>query len=512
MEELTLRFSFSVDVGFDKSFGILGNFIKILKNIALDFKDVSFYFLYEDSMLYVVASGDSKEVLEFANALSSRLPFCSSITFKEVVAFSLIDTKNYEKLDKKEKDHKVYDVLELTEILKSEDFEGLSNFVDIKENSKSFDDLAIKLKNKENIYVEVNNMPFVISANPISNYAMFANLGAASSYLRLDEKTKNSLPSFERPFISVKVKEIFKDMFDTKNYHFLFASLPKDILLNCFLKFLERFEIDFVFIKSLDSKEVKELSFDLSYETLSFLEPVFNSFTLAERNFMLSHKKLFIPRDVNLLVKPKRALFQFDKKADTLFLIAGDGEFHKELDFSFSFSPLELLDSMRSKKTGAKIATKFLEERKGLESRADMNTVVKSANLVDFFKVTSFLLGFDEKLSDSFTLMKLAHDCIRDKGPKIDIKVKKNHECPNTLDYVRILRGLMTFEVAGIDDSLLSQGMIDSICEFMGDYLADLIKNDGIEEIFLCGDMLLEDVFLNGMLEQIPSNLKILLP
>ncbi|PAF50137.1 hypothetical protein BKH43_05880 [Helicobacter sp. 13S00401-1] len=512
MEDLTLRFSFTVDVGFDKSFKILGSFIKILKNIAFEFKGVSFYFLYEDGMLYVVASGENKEVLDFANALSTRLPFCSSITFKEVVAFSLINTENYEKMELKERYHNVYDVLELTEILKSEDFKGLEKFVDIKEDSKSFEEIAAKLKNKESVYLKVNDLGYEISLSPISEFVMFADLRAASSYLRLDEKTKNALPSFERPFISVKVKEIFKEMFITDKQEFLFASLPKDIYLNCLLKFLESSEMDYVFIKSLDSKEAEDITFDLSYETLSFLEPHFNSFTLSNRNFMLSHKKLFVPRDINLLVKPKRALFQFDKKADTLFLIGADGEFHKEIDFSFSFSPLELLDSMRSKKVGAKIATKFFEENPTIESNPDMKTTITSTNLVDFFNVVSFLLGFEEHLSTNFTLMKLAHECIRDKGPKIDIKTKKTHECPNAIDYTRVLRGLMTFKVAGIDNSLLSHGMIYSICEFMGEQLAGLVKDDAIKEVFLCGDMLLEDTFLNGMLEQIPSNLKILLP
>lgn len=80
------------------------------------------------------------------------------------------------------------------------------------------------------------------------------------------------------------------------------------------------------------------------------------------------------------------------------------------------------------------------------------------------------------------------------------------------LDYARLLRSVMSFQLAGVEKELLCYGVVDSLAEFIGTLAGDMLLNYGIQEVFVCGDLLLEQCFLDKIIKAIPKNMHVMFP
>lgn len=139
-----------------------------------------------------------------------------------------------------------------------------------------------------------------------------------------------------------------------------------------------------------------------------------------------------------------------------------------------------------------------------------------SRNLIDMLALIARTLGYCEKESTTtraiYALLDSAKLCLRDKGPRIDYKLRKLDSGGLELDYPRILRSCMSFALAGVEKELIAYGVLDSLAEFMGGFVRDVVQNYAMKQVFLCGDMLTHKVFLDKILLYLPRDITLILP
>lgn len=139
-----------------------------------------------------------------------------------------------------------------------------------------------------------------------------------------------------------------------------------------------------------------------------------------------------------------------------------------------------------------------------------------SRNLIDMLAIIARTLGYCKKESATpsaiYSLLDSAKLCLRDKGPRIDYKLKKLDSGALDLDYPRILRSCMSFALAGVEKELIAYGVLDSLAEFMGGFVRDVVQNYAMKQVFLCGDMLSHKVFLDKILLYLPRDITLILP
>ncbi|MFG5109172.1 protein hydE, partial [Campylobacter lari] len=99
-----------------------------------------------------------------------------------------------------------------------------------------------------------------------------------------------------------------------------------------------------------------------------------------------------------------------------------------------------------------------------------------------------------------------------DRGPRIDYKIIKDEQQNLKLDYPKILRSVMSFLLAGVDEATLSYGILDSMGEFFGNFIQDLCVNFSLQNVLIFGSLLEEKIFLDKILHYIPKNIHLVLP
>jgi hypothetical protein len=111
------------------------------------------------------------------------------------------------------------------------------------------------------------------------------------------------------------------------------------------------------------------------------------------------------------------------------------------------------------------------------------------------------LLGFGDNIDEGFNgILKYANSAMTKKGPRIDYKMKDKN-----LDPLWAVRTVMSFKLAGVDDYLLSFGVIESFAEFLTNIYDQLHKESLLDGAVIVGD-LFEGEFLNKVYTNIKKN------
>jgi len=117
------------------------------------------------------------------------------------------------------------------------------------------------------------------------------------------------------------------------------------------------------------------------------------------------------------------------------------------------------------------------------------------------FKIVEILLGIEN-------LAATAIEFSGKSGPRIDYKVK-NEEGRYILDLTRVIRSIISFKLAGVDDYLLSFGIFDSLADFLADQAQSADENISIDAVFLSGDLFENRQLFARTLSAIEPNYKI---
>ncbi|PAF46652.1 hypothetical protein BKH46_06700 [Helicobacter sp. 12S02634-8] len=509
-----------------------------------------------------------QEALEFAQTIGERLPMS--------VYFNFIEFKPYEDTPLRPilaapKEPSFPDALRIKQILDKNSgefcqifdwvFEFSSPYLDTPSDStqkhwnpspqalkKAFQKMASDLKEGKSLLIQTSRGGKELSFVHKSQKIMFWDLSNVLTYMRLQTAQSHLLASYEKPITSLCPKEVFASLLlENPNNFELDVCLPYDLVLGLLGLFALELDMGYVYIKDSKGK-----AWDLSYKS---------PYVPKERHIIVSHDGLLIDKGIakstqsiqTLLshynthqpqpsstsqISPKsgsktssknisegkrstpppnhqKFILFLSKTNPTRFWVQ-DGESYKTaLPISFEANPRCIIEDLQNNYLdGDKLVKNFSEHQSEIFARimALSPAPIQSNNLIDIFASASFVLGYQERFElGRESILNNAKKFVRDKGPRIDFKLIRDDEVLR-LDYPRIIRSAMSFQIAGLDEATLSYGFIDSLSEFLGNFARDMVMNFSIKNILLLGDMLGEKVFLDKILHYFPKNIDLTLP
>ena len=415
--------------------------------------------------------------------------------------------------------------------------------------------LAKTLLNNAKITLQRNSISFTLSLKNTAQskkeipFILFSTLDSAQSYLRMSEAQKSMLASFEKPFISIQCKEVFVKEFGSNT---IFAGLSCDIIVLLLLSYLqENHEISYLFytpqVDFIESDSIKQDfnqqnsnknpleskallcyidAYPYSYtdktkmleSTYSVAEHIYLSHLQTHKNLssLLKSNKAKSARFIPFLSTTHKSEFLIEKPQDT------ESSLQRILDISFSTDLYTHLETLHSYKNGDKLIANFTKANKDIVSQWNLaQSELEKLGIIDLIipsnatresVITNNLLDIstliEQILGIESNVLEHANRCVRDRGPRIDYKLIRMGDSI-VLDYARILRSVMSFQLAGVENELLCYGVIDSLAEFIGTLAGDMMLNYGIQEVFVCGDLLLKQCFLDKIIKAIPKNMEV---
>ncbi|UOR86923.1 protein hydE [Helicobacter pylori] len=485
------------------------NFTPLLEQMACNLQ-ARFYSVYKDNTASFYLQASTETTLEFAQKLSEILPFSLDFSFlslKEITEpldENLFQTTSLSKpLFMNAKEHQ--DFLDKNSSLyanalgfvKNTAFKG-AIIHSPKELIDCLTQLKGMLKTQDFIPIHTSRGALSLSLKNPSPSVIFSDLSSVLSCTKLPLEDAKYLASLEKPSIKAFLKSVFKDTFKNDE---IIAQLPFDPILNLLCRILQDEGIEFVFTHANNSQEAL-----LHYETL-FKTP--KRLITPTKKFVLENNlsTLAFKDELEFLKEtPHSIVLYISFKRPTRLLLHANGSLKTLLSVSFDFNQsFNLLkQDEKASRMLQNYATKFPNFYARLLELSKYQ--LGGANLLDFFQILGFVLGYSEDFCTQ-SVIPLAKECLRPKGPRIDYKILKNDSFKMALNFSKIMHSAMSFRLAGVENEILSLGILDSLAEFLGNFIWDNAQNFSVQEVTIAGDFFGEKVFLDLFVQYFPKTL-----
>lgn len=485
------------------------NFTPLLERMAFNLQ-ARFYSVYKDNTTSFYLQASAETTLEFAQKLSEILPFSLDFSFlslKEITEpldENLFQTTSLSKpLFMNAKEHQ--DFLDKNSSLyanalgfvKNTAFKGA-----IIHSPKELIDCLIQLKEalktQDFISIHTSRGALSLSLKNPSPSVIFSDLSSVLTCTKLPLEDAKYLVSLEKPSIKASLKSVFKDTFKNDE---IIAQLPFDPILNLLCRILQDEGIEFVFTHANNSQEAL-----LHYETL-FKTP--KRLITPTKKFVLENNLSTIAfKDELEFLKetPHSIVLYFSFKRPTRLLLHANGSLKTLLSVSFDFN--QSFNLLKQDEKASRMLQNYAAKFPNFYARILelSNYNLGGANLLDFFQILGFVLGYSE---DFYTqsVISLAKECLRPKGPRIDYKILKDDSFKMVLNFSKIMHSAMSFRLAGVENEILSLGILDSLAEFLGNFIWDNAQNFSVQEVTIAGDFFGEKVFLDLFVQYFPKTL-----
>lgn len=471
---------------------------------------VRFYSVYKDNMTSFYLQASAEITLEFAQKLSEILPFSLDFSFlslKEITEpldENLFQTTSLSKpLFMNAKEHQ--DFLDNNSSLYANTLGLIENTAfkgkmihSPKELIDCLTQLKGMLKTQDFIPISTSRGALSFSLKNPSPSVIFSDLSSVLTCTKLPLENAKYLASLEKPSIKAPLKSVFKDTFKNDE---IIAQLPFDPILNLLCHILQDEGIEFVFTH--ESRSCETL---LHYEAL-FKTP--KRLITPTKNFVLENNLSTLPfkDELEFLREtPNSIVLYFSFKRPTRLLLHANGSLKTLLSVKFDFNQIFnlLKQDEKASRMLQNYATKFPDFYARIVELSQYN--LGGANLLDFFRILGFVLGYSEDFH-SHSVISLAKECLRPKGPRIDYKILKDDSLKMALNFSKIMHSAMSFRLAGVENEILSLGILDSLAEFLGNFIWDNAQNFSVQEVTIAGDFFGEKVFLDLFVRYFPKTL-----
>ncbi|WP_033771518.1 hypothetical protein [Helicobacter pylori] len=484
-------------------------FTPLLERMALNL-EASFYSVYKDKITSFYLQASAEITLEFAQKLSVVLPFSLDFSFlslnevTEPLDENLFQTTSLSKpLFMNAKEHQ--DFLDKNASLYANPSGFVTNMTfkgeaihSPKELIDCLTQLKETLKTQDFMTIHTSRGALSLSLNKPSQSVIFSALSSVLTYTKLLLEDAKYLASLEKPSIKAPLKSVFKDTFKNDE---VIAQLPYDPILNLLCHILQDEGIEFVFAHENNFCEAL-----LNYETL-FKTP--KRLIVPTKKFVLENHLAPIPfkDELEFLSKtPHSIIVYLSFKHPTRLLLHANGSLKTLLNTRFDFN--EMLDLLKQDEKASRMLKNY--EIKFPNFYARFLELSKhqlgGANLLDFFQILGFVLGYSEDFC-THSVISLAKECLRPKGPRIDYKILKDDSLKMALNFSKVMHSAMSFRLAGVENEILSLGILDSLAEFLGNFIWDNAQNFSVQEVIIAGDFFGEKVFLDLFVQYFPKTL-----
>ncbi len=485
------------------------NFTPLLEQMACNLQ-ARFYSVYKDNTASFYLQASAEITLEFAQKLSEILPFSLDFSFlslKEITEpldENLFQTASLSKpLFMNAKEHQ--DFLDKNASLYANALDFVKNTAfkgaiihSPKELIDCLTQLKEALKTQDFIPIFTSRGALSLSLKNPSPSVIFSDLSSVLSCTKLPLEDAKYLASLEKPCVKASLKSVFKDTFKNDE---IIAQLPFDPILNLLCRILQDEGIEFVFMHANNPKEAL-----LYYEVL-FKTP--NRLITPTKKFVLeNHLSAIAFKDELEFLKetPHSIVLYLSFKRPTRLLLHANGSLKTLLSVSFDFNKMfnALKQDEKASRMLKNYATKFPNFYARILELSKYQ--LGGANLLDFFQILGFVLGYSEDFCAQ-SVIPLAKECLRPKGPRIDYKILKDDSFKMALNFSKIMHSAMSFRLAGVENEILSLGILDSLAEFLGNFIWDNAQNFSVQEVTIVGDFFGEKVFLDLFVRYFPKTL-----
>ncbi len=485
------------------------NFTPLLEQMALHLQ-ARFYSVYKDNTTSFYLQASAEITLEFAQKLSEILPFSLDFSFlslKEITEpldENLFQTTSLSKpLFMNAKEHQ--DFLDKDSPLYANALGSVKNTAfkgaiihSPKELIDCLTQLKEALKTQDFIPIHTSRGALSLSLKNPSISVIFSDLSSVLSCTKLPLEDVKYLASLEKPSIKASLKSVFKDTFKNDE---IIAQLPFDPILNLLCHILQDEGIEFVFVHANDPQEAL-LHYEVLFKTPKRLITPAKNFVLENNLSAIAFKD-----ELEFLsTTPNSIVLYFSFKRPTRLLLHANGSLKTLLSVSFDFN--QIFNTLKQDEKASRMlqnyATKFHNFYARLLELSKYQ--LGGANLLDFFQILGFVLGYSEDFCAQ-SVIPLAKECLRPKGPRIDYKILKDDSFKMALNFSKIMHSAMSFRLAGVENEILSLGILDSLAEFLGNFIWDNAQNFSVQEITIAGDFFGEKVFLDLFVRYFPKTL-----
>ncbi|WP_154422605.1 protein hydE [Helicobacter pylori] len=485
------------------------NFTPLLERMACNLQ-ACFYSVYKDNTASFYLQASAETTLEFAQKLSEILPFSLDFSFlslketTEPLDENLFQTTSLSKpLFMNAKEHQ--DFLDKNSSLyanalgfvKNTAFKGVI-IHSPKELIDCLTQLKGMLKTQDFIPIRTSRGALSLSLKNPSPSVIFSDLSSVLSCTKLPLEDAKYLASLEKPSIKASLKSVFKDTFKNDE---IIAQLPFDPILNLLCRILQDEGIEFVFTHANNSQEVL-----LHYETL-FKTP--KRLITPTKKFVLENNlsTLAFKDELEFLKEtPHSIVLYFSFKRPTRLLLHANGSLKTLLSVSFDFN--QSFNLLKQDEKASRMLKNYEAKFPNFYERIlELSKYqLGGANLLDFFQILGFVLGYSEDFCAQ-SVISLAKECLRPKGPRIDYKILKDDSFKMALNFSKVMHSAMSFRLAGVENEILSLGILDSLAEFLGNFIWDNAQNFSVQEVTIAGDFFGEKVFLDLFVQYFPKTL-----
>ncbi|MGL2778075.1 protein hydE [Helicobacter pylori] len=484
-------------------------FTPLLEQMALHLQ-ARFYSVYKDNMTSFYLQASAEITLEFAQKLSEILPFSLDFSFlslKEIIEpldENLFQTTSPSKpIFMNAKEHQ--DFLDKNSSLYADTLGLIENTAfkgkmihSPKELIDCLTQLKGMLKTQDFIPISTSRGALSFSLKNPSPSVIFSDLSSVLTCTKLPLEDAKYLASLEKPSIKAPLKSVFKDTFKNDE---IIAQLPYDPILNLLCHILQDEGIEFIFTH--ESRSCEAL---LHYEAL-FKTP--KRLITPAKNFVLENNLSTLPFKDELeflSTTPNSIVLYFSFKRPTRLLLHANGSLKTLLSVGFNFNQIFnlLKQDEKASRMLKNYAAKFPDFYARIVELSQYN--LGGANVLDFFQILGFVLGYSEDFH-SHSVISLAKECLRPKGPRIDYKILKDDSLKMALNFSKIMHSAMSFRLAGVENEILSLGILDSLAEFLGNFIWDNAQNFSVQEVTIVGDFFGEKVFLDLFVRYFPKTL-----
>ncbi|EMJ43164.1 hypothetical protein HMPREF1436_01245 [Helicobacter pylori GAMchJs136i] len=484
-------------------------FTPLLEQMALHLQ-ARFYSVYKDNTTSFYLQASAETTLEFAQKLSEILPFSLDFSFlslKEITEpldENLFQTTSPSKpLFMNAKEHQ--DFLDKNASLYANTLGLIENTAfkgkmihSPKELIDCLTQLKGMLKTQDFIPISTSRGALSFSLKNPSPSVIFSDLSSVLTCTKLPLEDAKYLASLEKPSIKAPLKSVFKDTFKNDE---IIAQLPYDPILNLLCHILQDEGIEFVFTH--ESRSCEAL---LHYEAL-FKTP--KRLITPAKKFVLENHLSTLPfkNELEFLREtPNSIVLYFSFKRPTRLLLHANGSLKTLLSVNFDFNQIFnlLKQDEKASRMLQNYAAKFPDFYVRIAELSHYN--LGGANVLDFFRILGFVLGYSEDFH-SHSVISLAKECLRPKGPRIDYKILKDDSLKMALNFSKIMHSAMSFRLAGVENEILSLGILDSLAEFLGNFIWDNAQNFSVQEVTIAGDFFGEKVFLDLFVRYFPKTL-----
>ncbi len=469
-----------------------------------------FYSVYKDNTTSFYLQASAEITLEFAQKLSEILPFSLDFSFlslKEITEpldENLFQTASPSKpLFMNAKEHQ--DFLDNNSSLYANTLGLIENTAfkgkmihSPKELIDCLTQLKGMLKTQDFIPIFTSRGPLFFSLKKPSPSVIFSDLSSVLTCTKLPLEDAQYLASLEKPSIKAPLKSVFKDTFKNDE---IIAQLPYDPILNLLCHILQDEGIEFVFTHESRSCEAL-LHYEALFKTPKRLITPAKKFVLENHLSTLPFKdELEFLRET-----PNSIVLYISFKRPTRLLLHANGSLKTLLSVGFDFNQIFhlLKQDEKASRMLENYAAKFPDFYARIAELSQYN--LGGANLLDFFRILGFILGYSEDFH-SHSVISLAKECLRPKGPRIDYKILKDDSLKMALNFSKIMHSAMSFRLAGVENEILSLGILDSLAEFLGNFIWDNAQNFSVQEVTIAGDFFGEKVFLDLFVRYFPKTL-----